>query len=366
MEFRSTDETIQASVRTLIKFGKLPAMESQLSPVAAAAIARELHEWAPSGVIGGGELISWLIVRSSYQQCPTRAVRDAELLQKIGVIASSKQISSILPSNPAKMLAVNVVEEAGKLGQFSIVFSAATPRNAGAEVSRAVEAPLPAEYQAVVDQTLAELLQAASAGIAEGWENVKTEMDVTIQRRKGKTTVFKGTTGIKYASQAIQEHATLIETLPSIDPLFQEGVILKKLDDTADIRLCKYEGRSCLVVSNFLFFFLFFFCSYDSLLQKQKTHFVVLVKRLAPLADGTRVTVIRSVTYPDAPAVPGSMLGMLASTGWVIRAPDDKGICQSTYIVAVNFDGIPQAVVNIAAKQIPLVAARLRLYLTGR
>jgi hypothetical protein len=259
MEFRSTDETIQASVRTLIKFGKLPAMESQLSPVAVAAIARELHEWAPSGVVGGGELISWLIARSSYQLCPTRAVRDAELLQKIGVIASSKQIGSILPSSPVKMLAVNVVEEAGKLGQFSIIFSAATPRNTGGEASKATEAPLPAEYQAVVDQTLAEVLQAASAGIAEGWENVKTEMDVTIQRRKGKTTVFKGTTGIKYASKAIQEHATLLETLPSIDPLFQEGIILKQLDDTADIRLIKYEGRSCLIVSDNLLCVFFIF-----------------------------------------------------------------------------------------------------------
>jgi hypothetical protein len=101
-------------------------------------------------------------------------------------------------------------------------------------------------------------------------------------------------------------------------------------------------------------------------LQKQKTHFVILVKRMAPLADGTRVTVIRSITYPDAPAVPGSMLGMLASTGWVIRPADDKGVCQACYVVSINFDGIPQAVVNIAAKQIPLVAARLRLYLTGR
>jgi hypothetical protein len=235
-------------VRTLIKYGKLPAMESQLSPVALAEIARELHEWAPAGVIGAGELISWLIVRSSYQLCPTRAVRDAELLQKIGVIASSKQIGSVLPSSLVKMLAVNVVEEAGKLGQFSIIYSATPSLPVGAGAAKAVEAPLPAEYQAVVDQTLAELLQAASSGIAEGWENVKTEMDVTIQRRKGKTTVFKGTTGIKYASQAIQDQATLLESLGSIDPLFVEGIVLKKLDDTTDIRLMKYEGRSCLIV----------------------------------------------------------------------------------------------------------------------
>ncbi len=251
MEFRSTDETLQASVRTLVKFGKLPAMESQLSPVAVAQIARELHDAVPGGVIGGGDLLSWLIERSQHQLCPTRAVRDAELLQKIGVIVSNKQIGSILPSNPAKMLAVNVVEEAAKLGQFSIIFSAAPPLPQGVDAQpRGAEVPLPAEYQAVVEQTLAELLEAASTGIAEGWVNVKTEMGVTIQRRKNKTTVFKGTTGIKYAAQAIQEQAPQLESMSSIDPLFQEGVILKKLDDTADIRLIKYEGRSCLIVSD--------------------------------------------------------------------------------------------------------------------
>ncbi len=108
---------------------------------------------------------------------------------------------------------------------------------------------------------------------------------------------------------------------------------------------------------------------------------MVLTCRLPPREDGTRVVAVRSVSFPDAPQVPGSMLGMLAATGWVIRVGTnsrigtisgaegfelDKDTCRVTYCVAVNLEGIPQAVVNVAAKQIPLVAARLRLYLTGK
>ncbi len=251
-EFRSVDETLLSSFKTLIRYGKLPALDSQLSPLAIAQIAEELNEACVSGVVGGGELLKWLIERSQYQLCPTRAVRDAEMLQKVGVIVSSKQIGSILPSSPAKMLTVDVVEKAAKLGQFSIIFSAAPGRALEASgEGKSGNLALPAEYQAVIDQSLTELLEAAFSGMGEGWVSVKTELGVMVQKRKakGQMTVFKGTTGIKYPAELIQQQAPQLESMNTIDPLFQEGVILKKFDDATDIRLMKYEGRSCLIVS---------------------------------------------------------------------------------------------------------------------
>ncbi len=250
MEFRTVDETILSSVKTLIKWGRLPAMTSLLSPLALAQVARELNAALPAGVAGAGEVISWLIERSQYQSCPTRAVRDAEALQRVGVLVSSKSFSSILPTNLQKMLLVDVVAEAAKLGQFSIIYTP-SPEAVSANVSQKSASTLPAEYQAIIDQCVADLLEAESGGIANGWTNVKTEMGATIQKKKskGQTTQFKGTTAIKYPAQLIQEQSVLLESLPSIDPLFQSGEILQRFDEFTDIRLLKYEGRSCLVVS---------------------------------------------------------------------------------------------------------------------
>jgi hypothetical protein len=81
IDYRNIDETIEASVKTLIRWGKLPAMDSQITLPAVAVIATELLAFKPNGQIGGGELIQWLITRHGWKYCPTRAVRAAELLQ---------------------------------------------------------------------------------------------------------------------------------------------------------------------------------------------------------------------------------------------------------------------------------------------
>jgi hypothetical protein len=135
-----------------------------------------------------------------------------------------------------------------------------------------------------------------------------------------------------------------LKVLAAIDPLFKEAIVLKRYASTTDLRLAKYEGRSCLTTV--------------------RTHYVFLMHKLPPLEDGTTLVLCRSVFDSNLPAVPNSMLGVLDTTGWVIR-PLPDGSCQVTYVVQVNFEGIPTAIVNLAAKSIPLVAGALRRYLTG-
>jgi hypothetical protein len=201
---------------------------------------------------------------------------------------------------------------------------------------------LPEEYRVISKQAFADLLSAANGGTAEGWINVKRENGVLIEKnKKGSATCYKGTTNISAVNTAvIQSSCVSLEALPTIDPLFKQGRVLKTYSDNCDVRLLEYEGRKCIT--------------------KMRTHFVVLVHRLPPLEDGTRVVVVRSITYSNEPVVQGSTLGNLSATGWIIR-PNG----QTTYVCQVNLEGIPQTLVNLASREIPLVSGRLRVYITG-
>lgn len=286
--------------------------------------------------------------------CPTKAIRDIEQLQKVHIVSDNINVASAVP--PAKTLLKERLEynekrmlqdiAAAKLGDFTI--NAEPPKiavinQAAADADR-LEAVPPA-FEELLREAERSLLEAAGP---EGWKTVRLDDGCLLETRKGKLSCFRGTTRIHYDANLIQTTAPMLVSMSNIDPLFVSGEVITRYNDGTELRLHRYEGQSCVI--------------------KAKVHFLFLL-RCKKLDDGTRVNICQSVVAPQYDrftAVPGSMLGYFEGTGWVIRPNDNAGDSKCTYVVQVNFEKIPQAVVNVVAKQIPMTAAKLRRYLTGK
>jgi dihydroflavonol-4-reductase len=202
LEFRSVDDTILDTVKSLIRYGKIPEMrKSRLTTSDVTQISNELILYKPEGIIKGDDLLSWLIKRQKYSRAPTRAVRDAERLQEAGVLVGKNNFSSILPIDVKEALSVDVLKVAASLPSFTIITLEKVTASIGDSTDLGIPdggEDLPAEYEFVLKQGATELLTVANAGVSEGWSTLKVQDGVKIEKcGRGKVSCFKGTTVIK-------------------------------------------------------------------------------------------------------------------------------------------------------------------------
>jgi len=132
-----------------------------------------------------------------------------------------------------------------------------------------------------------------------------------------------------------------IDYYPEIDPLYQDGRVVEKLDERHELLYSSYSSGFDFLISPRDFFY---------------------VEGRRKFEDRTRVVACWSIERDDVPPVPGKVRAHIFYSGWVIRpcTPSEEEIeeaeltnveaedwCEATFVAQVDIKGwIPTWVVN--------------------
>jgi hypothetical protein len=131
-----------------------------------------------------------------------------------------------------------------------------------------------------------------------------------------------------------------------IDHFFKQGEIVKRIDDATSIVYYEIQAKKCIANMH------------RDLLFMQHTR---------ELGAGVWIVASRSagVSQDLVPPAQGCSRAELLTSGWVVR-PLKDGRCEIVYIVQADLGNLPETVINILAKQQPLLIARASAFLIAR
>jgi hypothetical protein len=208
-------------------------------------------------------------------------------------------------------------------------------------------------HEQILRSTIERLLRDASGlhDQEDGWNLIREKQGVKLYRKKsqkirGKRTIdsMRGVGTFKVDPKNFCDLVTdLHEGRKKIDAMFKHGRVVEQVDPHTAIVHYEMKAEKCIVELHRDFLFL---------------------QHVRELGDGVWIIASRSagVNQSLISSPPGAERGELLNSGYVVR-PRKGGMCDICYVVQVELGSIPETVVNIAAKQQPMVIARAAAHL---
>lgn len=114
IQFKSPEQTILETAESLVRFGRIPEMRlSEFSLADAQVLISNIRDYFKSPSVTAVDLISWMM-KTSYHESPSKAIRDIQCLQNFGLVECNIQIVSIIPETVPKALKRDLMKAATK------------------------------------------------------------------------------------------------------------------------------------------------------------------------------------------------------------------------------------------------------------
>ena len=228
---RPIEESLKAAVDSLVVQGHVEDLRnSSLTSEELGELATKLLQEKGGQSCEAQEILYWLKVVFKDERTDSGLLREAEALQRVGAFLpvdgkNEVLIDSHKPTRLFKAVGVkNVLPES--VPKFNIAEE---------------------KYVRIVEETMAELLDQARGGIAEGWSNRGSKHDVLLSRRAEAGSPISAFRGSGVIEAPVAEVAACLEHQIKWDPLLANIVVLKQIGPNTQIRQHQYVANQCIV-----------------------------------------------------------------------------------------------------------------------